>query len=53
MPFLTEAVVMREIGAPEVLELREVDLPWPGNDDEVSRPRSSKRFESIESTWLT
>lgn len=35
MPFTCEAVVMREIGAPEVLEIQEIQLPWPGKPDEV------------------
>lgn len=35
MPLVSKAVVMREIGAPEVLELRDVELPWPASSDEV------------------
>ncbi len=35
MPFVSEAVVMRETGAPDVLELRDFELPWPRNSDEV------------------
>ena len=35
MSFRSKAVVMREIGAPDVLEIRDLELPWPGKDDQV------------------
>ena len=35
MPLLSKAVVMREIGAADVLEIQDFELPWPGKDDEV------------------
>jgi len=35
MSFTCEAVVMREIGAPDVLGIQEISLPWPGKEDEV------------------
>jgi NADPH2:quinone reductase len=35
MSFTSEAAVMCRIGAPDVFEIQEIDLPWPGNSDEV------------------
>lgn len=35
MTLTSEAVVMRQPGGPEVLELKTVDLGWPGANDEV------------------
>jgi NADPH2:quinone reductase len=35
MPFSTSAAVLTRIGGPEVLEIREIGLPWPGNSDDV------------------
>jgi NADPH2:quinone reductase len=35
MSFTSKAVVMREIGAPDVLEIRDFELSWPGHSDEV------------------
>jgi len=35
MSFTCEAAVMREIGAPDVLEIQQIELPWPGKSDEV------------------
>ena len=35
MTFSSKAVVMREIGAPDVLEIKDFNLPWPGSSDEV------------------
>ncbi len=35
MSFKCDAVVLRDAGAPEVLEMGEIELPWPGHDDEV------------------
>lgn len=35
MTFASKAVIMRETGAPDVLELRDFELAWPGKDDEV------------------
>jgi NADPH2:quinone reductase len=35
MSFVSEAIVMRDIGAPDVLEIRDFELPWPGNGEDV------------------
>jgi NADPH2:quinone reductase len=35
MSFKSVAVVMREIGAPDVLEIRDYELRWPGNSEDV------------------
>lgn len=35
MSFVSEAIVMRDIGAPDVLEIRDFALPWPGNSEDV------------------
>lgn len=35
MSFKCDAAVMRAAGTPEVLEMDEIELPWPGRDDEV------------------
>ena len=35
MSFVSEAIVMRDIGASNVLEIRDFELPWPGNSDDV------------------
>ncbi len=35
MSFTCDAVVMRETGGPNVLEIQEVQLPWPGKSNDV------------------
>lgn len=35
MSFTSVAAVMREIGAPDVLEIQDFELPWPGTSQEV------------------
>lgn len=35
MPFTTTAAVLGKIGGPDVFDIREIDLPWPGNSDDV------------------
>jgi NADPH2:quinone reductase len=35
MPFPTKAAVLTKLGDPEVFEIREINLPWPGNNDDV------------------
>jgi NADPH2:quinone reductase len=35
MSFASKAVVMREVGAPDVLEIRDFELSWPGHSDEA------------------
>ena len=35
MPFQCEAMVVRELGGPDVFEKHTIELPWPGKPDEV------------------
>jgi NADPH2:quinone reductase len=35
MSFTTEAAVMREVGGPDVFEIRQIQLPWPGTATDV------------------
>lgn len=35
MPFTSEAATLREFGAPDVFVIHEIELPWPGNADDV------------------
>ncbi|NNC98895.1 MAG: zinc-binding dehydrogenase, partial [Gammaproteobacteria bacterium] len=35
MTFVTRAAVLNRIGGPDVFEIKEVQLPWPGNSDDV------------------